>query len=72
MNDQHAAEIARLRNALEEAANALEAVAERTWDKRHHDECRAACADASDTAGGAMESARAALAHQNAVVETAS
>ena len=56
------AEIGRLREALSDAANALEAVAERTWDKRQFDECRAACDHASEVAGGALEAARASLA----------
>lgn len=43
------------------SANALDAVAERTRDKRHHDQRRAACDDASETASGAMADARAAL-----------
>lgn len=64
-----ATEITRLRSALtaaetalESAANALEEVGERTWDKRHHDDCKAACADASEMAGGARDEARTALA----------
>lgn len=64
-----AAELTRLRSALtaaetalESAANALEEVGQRTWDKRHHDECKAACADASEMAGGARDEARTALA----------
>jgi hypothetical protein len=50
-----------LEKALEEAANALDDIAERTWDRRQHDECKAACTDASQMASGACEEARAAL-----------
>jgi hypothetical protein len=53
--------VGELVEALEEAANALESIGERTWDKRHHDECRAACADACEMAG-AHEDARKVIA----------
>lgn len=51
-----------LLKVLEESANALEDIAERTWDKRHPDECKSACAEASDVAGGARDEAQAAIA----------
>lgn len=58
------AKIRSLQEALTSAANGLEAVAERTWDKRHHEECRRACDEASDMANGLCEEARAVLLAQ--------
>ena len=55
-------EVERLRGAWVEAANGLDAVAERTWDKRSMDECYRACQEASEMAGGYRDNARAALA----------
>jgi hypothetical protein len=59
------AEIARLtaiETAAGEAADALNEIAERTWDKRRPDECRSACNEASDWAAEARDTLRAALA----------
>lgn len=69
--DQRDAELAALRarvgeleGALDEAANALDDIAEATWDKRHPEECKSACAYASDMAGGARDAVRALAAGQ--------
>jgi hypothetical protein len=51
-----------LLEALTNAATTLEEIAERTWDKRRHDECRRACDDASEMANAAFEAVRAAIA----------
>jgi hypothetical protein len=48
--------------ALKKAANALEAIAELTWDKRNPDATRNACDEASSLANTECEEARAALA----------
>ena len=58
------AEVERLRGALEAAANGLDEVAVRTWDKRRPDECRRACDEASELATGYRDEARAALTHK--------
>lgn len=60
------AERDRLRDGLKIAADALEEIAERTWDKRHPDATRQACDDASAMAGEACDAARAALAEGRA------
>ncbi len=55
------AQVEQMREALEQAANALDDIAELTWDKRHHDECKRACGEACEWAASARDEARAAL-----------
>ena len=61
--------LVRVAEALECAANALDDIAERTWDKRHPEECKSACADASEMAAGARDEARRAHAALAAIQE---
>lgn len=59
--------LARMAEALSKAANALEAIAEMTWDKRDPCASRIACDEASSLANTECEDARKALAEYAAM-----